>query len=337
MDRFHFLLKQYLAGTISDEEESELMALIKSGRYDEELKRDISQTLQHSAPQTTLSARNAKRLQHRILRSEQENTKLLLAATRYSLFKWGSIAALVLALITAVWLLYWSPPSGSDQKPIAVSTTPGLIEKHGRQFVRLPDSSTVLLNKNSQLNYPDTFKGDTRTVTLIGEGYFDIHPGGGKPFVVQTGKVRVTVLGTAFNIKSYPHQPAVTVTVTRGKVKVTGAGQSYIATANQQIAVEKKSQEMHRELVNAAKAVTWKDRYLIIDNIKFEEALLLIENKYHVEILLTEDSLKQYRISATFLNNETLEQVLTVICGVVRASYTLQPNDRVIIRPEPTP
>src|SRR5688572_8298430 len=89
------------------------------------------------------------------------------------------------------------------------------------QFLRLPDGSTVLLNEGSKLEYPITFSGDTREVFLQGEGYFDIQHNPSKPFVVKTANVTTTVLGTAFNVKAFPSEKHITVTVTRGKVKVS--------------------------------------------------------------------------------------------------------------------
>jgi ferric-dicitrate binding protein FerR (iron transport regulator) len=54
------------------------------------------------------------------------------------------------------------------------------------------------------LEFPDEFKGKTREVYLSGEAYFDVKHADKVPFIIHTGNVSTTVLGTAFNIKAYP-------------------------------------------------------------------------------------------------------------------------------------
>ena len=208
-------------------------------------------------------------------------------------------------------------------------------ETNGKRYIRLQDGSTVLLNEGSQLDYPAGFANNKREVTLSGEAYFDIRPDAKRPFIVHTGKINTTVLGTAFNIKAYPEQKQITVTVTRGKVKVGDNKKTFgVIVPNESIAVNTEINSFRLERVNADEALTWKKQYLVLDDISLEEAAVLIGNRYHVNISFSKEALENCRISATFLNNENLEQVLTVVTGVVDADYTLQPNDEVIISGE---
>src|SRR5690606_5004009 len=71
----------------------------------------------------------------------------------------------------------------------------------------------------SVLNYPKEF-GETREVHLEGEGFFDIKHDPTRPFVVTSGNLTTTVLGTAFNIRALPNDDRIVVTVIRGKVQV---------------------------------------------------------------------------------------------------------------------
>lgn len=90
------------------------------------------------------------------------------------------------------------------------------------KVIFLPDGSTVFLSPGSRLNYPSTFDGKKkREVFLQGQGFFDIKHNASRPFIVHSGQVATTVLGTAFNIKAQPHEKYITVTVKRGKVSVS--------------------------------------------------------------------------------------------------------------------
>ena len=67
----------------------------------------------------------------------------------------------------------------------------------------LPDSSKVWLNAGSTLKYPTAFTSNVREVEMSGEAYFEVHADKEHPFIVNTGDLKVTATGTAFNICSF--------------------------------------------------------------------------------------------------------------------------------------
>ena len=83
----------------------------------------------------------------------------------------------------------------------------------------LPDGSTVYLNKDSKLTYPNKFEGDERVVILEGECFFDVKKNPDKPFIIFSGNTKTEVLGTTFNLRAYPEQENVEVMVLTGRVK----------------------------------------------------------------------------------------------------------------------
>jgi transmembrane sensor len=87
--------------------------------------------------------------------------------------------------------------------------------------LRLPDGTLVFLNAASTLKYPVRFKGRERKVELSGEGYFEVSPNKTQPFLVKTAQQEVEVLGTHFNINSYPDEEETKTTLLEGAVKVS--------------------------------------------------------------------------------------------------------------------
>ncbi len=85
--------------------------------------------------------------------------------------------------------------------------------------VLLADQTSVKLNKNSKLTYPDKFKNDERKVKLKGEAYFEVTHNKEKPFIVETEIALIKVLGTSFNVKTY--DTINKVTVQSGKVELS--------------------------------------------------------------------------------------------------------------------
>ncbi|MBV8251588.1 MAG: FecR domain-containing protein [Chitinophaga sp.] len=102
-----------------------------------------------------------------------------------------------------------------------------LTTPRGGQFVLvLPDGSRVWLNAASSIRFPTSFTKD-RTVHVTGEAYFDIKPDASKPFIVQTTRSVVQVLGTAFNIMDYADEQQQT-TLVNGAVKVLVGGEAVL-------------------------------------------------------------------------------------------------------------
>lgn len=134
-------------------------------------------------------------------------------SSRHRLWRWGSAATAVLALVLAVW--WWT-------QPVDVTAVPGATVAH-----TLPDGSTVELSGDTRLTYPRTFQtvsfleAETRVVHLQGEAYFEVESGT-RHFVVQTPSVRVEVLGTAFSVRSRAGEAEDThVALAEGRLRVT--------------------------------------------------------------------------------------------------------------------
>ena len=69
--------------------------------------------------------------------------------------------------------------------------------------LRLPDNSVVFLNNYSSLKYLKNFDNGKRSVSLDGEGFFDVESDAKNPFKVKTPEgVVVEVLGTSFHLES---------------------------------------------------------------------------------------------------------------------------------------
>lgn len=84
------------------------------------------------------------------------------------------------------------------------------------QAVKLPDNSIALLNQNSSIEYNKDFK--SRIVKQTGEVFYLVEKGN-SPFIIDTKKGKVTVLGTEFNVKA--DEEELEVEVESGTVKLT--------------------------------------------------------------------------------------------------------------------
>ena len=130
-----------------------------------------------------------------------------------SAYYWA--AACVIALLSASVFLYTH--SGKEKKELLTLQN----TDSGNILVKtLDDGSTIYLTSNASLSYPKSFSPNQREVSLQGEALFDIAKNPEKPFLIQTDRVTVKVLGTAFNVKSSGNGHF-ELTVKRGRVRVT--------------------------------------------------------------------------------------------------------------------
>lgn len=197
-----------------------------------------------------------------------------------------------------------------------------------KRVVHLPDGSMVLLNKNSRLDYPRVFGDTSREVVLSGEAYFDITRLAGRPFLVHTGKLRTRVLGTTFNIRAYPEDKAISVTVTSGKVQVMSERASVgMLVADEQIRYDVSSETVVHQKVDVRPLVAWRPSEVRFDDITMEEAARRIGDLFGVTVHFVNPALKDCRVTANFYSEDQLQEILTVICAVNQMSYTVRDKD----------
>ena len=211
----------------------------------------------------------------------------------------------------------------------AVSAQPMTLKstQTERRLIILPDGSSVWLNKESKLQYPDSFSENRREVSLTGEAYFDIKPDISRPFIIHSGEIKTTVLGTAFNIRAFPEEASVVVTVTHGRVRVEDNNRNEkVLTDRQQLLINVTGKQVIQQQVADNTDTEWKDEDFILDNITFAEARKLIQDRYGVEIVFQNDALKSCRFTSTFLKDASLNQILTTICIVNRATFEIEGN-----------
>ncbi len=199
-----------------------------------------------------------------------------------------------------------------------------------RRVVHLPDGSTVILNRHSTLDYPPDIAGG-REVTLSGEAYFDIVHRTGQPFLVHTGKIVTKVLGTAFNIKAYPGEDAIEVTVDHGKVQVLkGRSNMGLLTDNQQMRYNKDTEGYISQKVNVEAVMAWKPEEVVFDDITMEEAARRIGQRFNVTVSFANAIVKECRVTATFYQEDDLDEIMTVICAVSQSNFVIKGNTIVI-------
>jgi ferric-dicitrate binding protein FerR (iron transport regulator) len=309
--RLDFLFHRYRNATCTKEEELELMQLITDSN-DPQVK-NLLHELWNEAPEELLEEK-ADLILNTILERHENVVPFY-----KRLHLWARAAAVTALLVmSGVTFYHLGNSSMSSQSVASVPTFPQ------QNFLTLPDGSTVILNKLSKLDFNKSFGGKAvREVYLTGEAFFDISHNEEKPFIVHTGKISTTVLGTAFNVKAYPEQDNITVTVTRGKVSVSDEVKVLgVLAPDEQIVFHKKNASAKLLTVESEKAMGWIEKDIFFDDVTMADAIQQLQQRFNVKITFKNQRIEGCRFTATFIKGEDLYEILDVICEFNQAKYT---------------
>jgi len=139
-----------------------------------------------------------------------------------------------------------------------------------------------------------------------------------KPFIIHTGNVKTTVLGTAFDVKAWPGQKNVIVSVTRGKVRVEDDKKVLaVLVRNEQLKYNGVELAEVVKKVVAEKIVTdWTKEDMVFDHVALGSIAQTLGNRYGVNITITNLQLAKAEIVSAFSGTESLQNVLDVLCTI---------------------
>jgi transmembrane sensor len=216
-------------------------------------------------------------------------------------------------LIASVWLFYQQQKSSiSLQYAMQEITSPPGV----RSQIVLSDGSSVWLNAESTIRFKVPFDPKRRDVNLTGEAYFEVKKDVSRPFQVESGKVKVNVLGTRFNYKAFAEDPTVEIVLSEGKVSLSIAGNSaekeLIMKPGERAVIDKTTNETSIKAENIGKYIAWHSGKLVFDECPMPEVALQLERWFGVEVRVDDPKILSYRITTTF-ENEPLHQVLELL------------------------
>jgi ferric-dicitrate binding protein FerR (iron transport regulator) len=233
-------------------------------------------------------------------------------------------AAACLVVLAGAWMA-WRYLGNKGPDLISIQNPSGKVTQ-----ITLPDSSHVWLNAASTLQYAKAFSSH-REVFLDGEGYFDVAEDAAHPFVVHSGQLTTTVLGTSFNVRSFTTETHTTVTVIRGKVQVEKQDSLLDRlTPARQLQWDENLRQSRTVSVDTAHTLAWQHGQLQFDDETLEDIAGTLSRWYNVKIIFKDQSLRSYRLIGSFNNTEPLSQVLTAMSNLVDLHWTFSEKDRTV-------
>lgn len=318
--RFSYLLDKFVTNKITNEELQDFLALLDSDEIEEKFKQNLVLLWEQSRDKELLSGEKSRELFDKINQKKAAHLKVSKTVPSSPLFKW-SVAAILLVSLIASYLYF----SNKQQLEVNSSRDSVIAEIGEIKHFFLPDSSEVWLNSGSFISYDSRF--EERALVLEGEAFFEVRRDSLRPFTVMSDDIVTRVLGTSFNIRSYQEDASVSVTVASGKVGVGKQHQSSTTIIpNQQLSYKKAEGEFSFSEVDASSLTSWKDGYLVFENITFQEAAITLEKHFGIQFQFQNPSLATCRFTSKFDQNESLDHVLEVLSKLNGISWERAQN-----------
>lgn len=260
----------------------------------------------------------------------------------------GLAAAAVLLLISVSISYWWKGEiKVNRQHTVAVTLDTVIYALNGeRKKVVLPDSTKVHLNSGSKLVYNKKFSSGNRQVYLSGEALFDVTKNPSRPFIVNTDKMLVKVLGTVFNVKSYETAEDIETMVVEGKVEVSlkndlekkvillpsekisiKSNKLFKNQQQAQVKYEVETVKLPEEKINEVPdEIAWINEKLVFTEESFEVVALKMERWYNKRFYFENEKLKPISMSGDF-DKVDIQQALQILQIMVEFSYEVKGDD----------
>lgn len=201
--------------------------------------------------------------------------------------------------------------------------------------VTLPDHSHVWLNRNSELVYPEHFRGGSREVRLKGEAFFEVAENRRKPFIVHSGGLAIRVTGTSFNVRCETFPPGskehsgILVTVLTGSVTLNdpaNPGYEILLAPGCQGVYDATKRSLTKKINDDDNFLAWKTGILKFDNTALGDVCKILSRHFNVVIEPAQSAtLMQKRLTATY-DNKDLDEILDILALTLEISYTKNEN-----------
>jgi transmembrane sensor len=213
----------------------------------------------------------------------------------------------------------------TDEMKFNTLSTP----RGGEFFLILSDGTMVWLNSETSLRYPVQFTGKNRIVELEGEAFFEVARDDKRPFKVITGEQVLEVLGTSFNLSSYPDEDFVYTTLVEGKVCVFLEAYPEISQnlmPSYQSCFKKGSMNISQVYVNVNEFIAWKDGIFSFRNQDLARMMKTVSRWYDLEIQFENIAAMYIKFTGEIKRYENFEKILALIEKTNEVTFEIDGN-----------
>jgi len=197
--------------------------------------------------------------------------------------------------------------------------------------ITLIDGTNVWLNARTSLTYPVKFSKKNRQVILDGEAYFEVAKDKTKPFIVQTNKYNVEVLGTKFDVNAYSETGEFETTLMSGSVRVASTSdpaQKLTLKPNNKVYLQ--DGQLHVSVVDDFNPYRWKEGLICFKNESFTSIMKDFEKYYGLTIQVRNKEVLKYVYTGKFRQTDGIDYALRVLQKDIKFDYQRDDENQII-------
>jgi len=195
---------------------------------------------------------------------------------------------------------------------------------------KLPDGSTVTLNKNTTLAYSTDHFSRKRIVKLKGEAFFDVVHDEKNPFLIEAADLKIEDVGTSFNVQAKENTGIAIISVVSGEVKITTlTGQVFNLVAGEEATYNVKTKIVSKKESVEENISAYADRVFVFENAELKTVVDVLNDVYDSQLTIENHKLDSCRITVTF-DNEAIDDIATVIAETLGLEIK-KSNEQIIL------
>jgi ferric-dicitrate binding protein FerR (iron transport regulator) len=193
----------------------------------------------------------------------------------------------------------------------------------------LPDNSVITLNKNSEISYKKSFNKTDRHLVLSGEAFFKVTPDKEKPFEIEVNNIKVTVVGTSFNINENKkgtevivETGVVTVQLKDKIIKLLPGQKTFISKGSHELLVQSNPNKLYSY---------YRTNEFVCNNTPLSELVEVLNKSYNANIKILNPETANLRLTTKF-SRENLDEILNIISETLNLNIEHEKNGDINIR-----
>lgn len=190
--------------------------------------------------------------------------------------------------------------------------------------IKLPDGSTVVLNKNTTLSYNKKFGVKNRSLKMEGEAFYNVVHNKQLPFIIETnGGVQTKVLGTSFNLRAFKNESKAKLVVVSGKVLfgLISDGKQEVFEKDAQAELNIKTGELIKVKKLNTNLLAWRTNKLKFNSTPLKSVIETCEEYFNIKIIIPKEFETQ-KFSGKF-NKPTVNEFADLVAATFNFEYKI--------------
>lgn len=224
---------------------------------------------------------------------------------RKRLYRAAAVLFPFIVLTISLWYISNRAPIFDSSELLTITTDKGETSQ-----IILQDGTQVFLKPDTSISFPEHMGLFKREVQLKGEAYFEVFSDADRPFLVELEAATIEVLGTSFNVSSYPDANRIDVVLNEGSIAFSSDSKKENLVAGQGLKFYKKTGDLSLFKARGNDYTLGKDSVMIFRDEPLEDILITLNRWYNVSFVVQDSLVNKLRYTTVFKNN-SLDEILS--------------------------